>query len=207
MQDGEKPQPYRRELTQDDLLRARIPSRYWTVKLAGVQEQVRGIAEKYLKEIEQMHERGVGLLLWGANGVGKTSLSVVIGKEYRRRGQSLLFLESAELKGAIIHNEAFDEEQTLWERAKSVDVLLIDDLGKGVQDSTGFGARVLDELIRHRNANRRITFITTNMTLKVLEDELKASTMHSLKECIYPVRVSGEDLRDKLKQEIGSLLS
>ena len=206
MQDGEA-QTFRRELTQDDLVRARIPARYWTVNLAGVQEQVRGIADKYLKEIGQMHERGVGLLLWGPNGVGKTSLAVVLGKEYRRRGHSLLFLESAELKGAIIHNEAFDEDQTLWDRAKSVDVLLIDDLGKGVQDSTGFGARVLDELIRHRNSNKRVTFITTNMTLKVLEDELKASTMHSLKECIYPVRVSGEDLREKAKQEIGSLLS
>jgi DNA replication protein DnaC len=206
MQDGET-QPFRRELTQDDLVRARVPMRYWTVNLAGVQEQVRGIADKYLKEIAQMHERGVGLLLWGANGIGKTSLAVVLGKEYRRRGHSLMFLESAELKGAIIHNEAFDEEHTLWDRAKSVDVLLIDDLGKGVQDSTGFGARVLDELIRHRNANKRVTFITTNMTLKALEDELKASTMHSLKECIYPVRLLGEDLREKAKQEIGSLLS
>lgn len=206
MKDGEQPQ-FRRELTQDDLVRARIPVRYWKVNLGGVQEQVRGIADKYLKEIGQMHERGVGLLLWGANGIGKTSLAVVLGKEYRRRGHSLLFLESAELKGAIIHNEAFDEEHTLWDRAKSVDVLLIDDLGKGVQDSTGFGARVLDELIRHRNANKRVTFITTNMTLKLLEDELKSSTMHSLKECIYPVRLSGEDLREKAKQEIGSLLS
>lgn len=205
MQDGEQPQ-FRRELTQDDLVRARIPSRYWTVNLAGVQAQVREIADRYLKEIEQMHDKGVGLLLWGANGVGKTSLSVVIGKEYRRRGHSLMFLESAELKGAIIHNEAFDDEQTLWDRAKSVDVLIIDDLGKGVQDNTGFGARVLDELVRHRNANKRVTFITTNMTLKALEDDLKASTMHSLKECIYPVRVSGEDLRERAKQEIGSLL-
>jgi hypothetical protein len=123
MKDGEQPQ-FRRELTQDDLVRARIPVRYWKVNLGGVQEQVRGIADKYLKEIGQMHERGVGLLLWGANGIGKTSLAVVLGKEYRRRGHSLLFLESAELKGAIIHNEAFDEEHTLWDRAKSVDVLL-----------------------------------------------------------------------------------
>ena len=205
MQDGDA-QPFRRELTQDDLIRARVPRRYWTAKLMEVQEASREVADKYLREIAEMHGRGVGLLMWGPNGVGKTSLAVVIGKEYRRRGHSLLFLESAELKGAIIHNEAFDEEQTLWDRAKSVDVLLIDDLGKGVQDSTGFGARVLDELIRHRNANKRVTFITTNMTLKLLEDELKASTMHSLKECIFPVKIGGEDLREKAKNEIGTLL-
>ncbi len=172
----------------------------------GVQESVREVATKYLANIEEMLSKGVGLLLWGSNGIGKTSLSVVIGKEYRRRGQSLLFLEAAEIKGAVINSEMFDEEQTLWERAKTVEVLLIDDLGKGVQDSTGFGARVLDELIRHRNANKRVTFITTNMTLKAIEEELKSSTMHSLKECIYPMRISGEDLREAAKSEIGAIL-
>lgn len=197
---------YRRELTEDDLLRARIPRRYWEARLSDAQDTVQAIARRYIANFVTMHERGVGLLLWGANGVGKTSIAVVLGKEYRRRGHSLLFLEAAEIKGAVINSEMFDEEQTLWERAKSVDVLMIDDLGKGVQDSTGFGARVLDELIRHRNANKRVTFITTNMTLKLLEDELKASTMHSLKECIFPVKVSGEDLREKSKQEIDSLL-
>jgi len=197
---------YRRELTKDDLLRARVPKRYWTASMDGVQESVREVATKYLANIEEMLSKGVGLLLWGSNGIGKTSLSVVIGKEYRRRGQSLLFLEAAEIKGAVISSEMFDEEQTLWERAKTVEVLLIDDLGKGVQDSTGFGARVLDELIRHRNANKRVTFITTNMTLKAIEEELKSSTMHSLKECIYPMRISGEDLREAAKSEIGAIL-
>jgi DNA replication protein DnaC len=197
---------YRRELTKDDLLRARVPKRYWTASMDGVQESVREVATKYLANIDEMLSKGVGLLLWGSNGIGKTSLSVVIGKEYRRRGQSLLFLEAAEIKGAVINSEMFDEEQTLWERAKTVEVLLIDDLGKGVQDSTGFGARVLDELIRHRNANKRVTFITTNMTLKAIEEELKSSTMHSLKECIYPMRISGEDLREAAKSEIGAIL-
>jgi DNA replication protein DnaC len=101
----------------------------------------------------------------------------------------------------------FDEEQSVWDRAKSVDVLILDDLGKGVQDSTGFGARVVDDLIRHRNANRRITFITTNMTVKALEEELKPSTMHSLKECIYPVKLLGSDLREGSKEEIRDTLS
>jgi DNA replication protein DnaC len=193
-------------LTEDDLLRARIPKRYWEARLADAQETVQLIARRYIANFVVMRERGVGLLLWGPNGVGKTSIAVVLGKEYRRRGHSLLFLEAAEIKGAVINSEMFDDDQTLWERAKSVDVLMIDDLGKGVQDSTGFGARVLDELIRHRNANKRVTFISTNMTLKAIEDELKASTMHSLKECIFPVRVVGDDLREKSKAEIDSLL-
>jgi DNA replication protein DnaC len=198
---------FRRELTQDDLIRAKIPVRHWEASFSGVQESAREHAQKYLMGVESMAQRGIGLLLWGPNGIGKTSLSVVIGKELRRRGYSLLFLECSTIKSSVIQNEMFDEEQSVWDRAKSVDVLILDDLGKGVQDSTGFGARVVDDLIRHRNANRRITFITTNMTVKALEEELKPSTMHSLKECIYPVKLLGSDLREGSKEEIRDTLS
>jgi DNA replication protein DnaC len=111
------------------------------------------------------------------------------------------------LKSAVVSGEMFDDDQTLWDRAKSVQVLILDDLGKGVQDRTGFGMRVLDELIRHRNANQRVTFVTTNIPIRALHEELKESTMHSLKECIYPVKIDGEDMRDDARDEIGEMLS
>ncbi len=119
-----------------------------------------------------------------------------------------MFVECASLKSAVIEKTAFDENQSIWDRAKSVDVLVLDDLGKGVQDKTGFGARVLDDLIRHRNASQRITFITTNMTPgPQMAEDLKVSTLHSLKECIIPVRIDGPDRREDSKAEILGLLS
>ena len=192
-----------------------IPPRYWNVTWEEISNgDHREIVENYLRKLPDMFERGVGLLLWGANGCGKTSAAVIVGKEYRRRGQTVLFFEAAALKRAVIQREMFDEDQDVWERARDVDVLILDDLGKGVQDKTGFGARLLDELIRHRNAHERVTFITTNMSpfpqrdgeISQLEDELKISTLHSLKECIVPVCVDGPDLRDKTKDELRELL-
>lgn len=197
----------RRELNRDDMIRARIPRRHWQAKLDSAQPSVRDKIQKYIKNMATLESRGVGLLMWGPNGTGKTSATVVIGKEYRRRGRSLLFLECAELKSAVVSGEMFDDDQTLWERAKSVQVLILDDLGKGVQDRTGFGMRVIDELIRHRNANQRVTFVTTNIPIRALHEELKESTMHSLKECIHPVKIDGEDMRDDARNEIGEMLS
>jgi len=201
---------YRRELVQADLERMMIPSRYWNVKFAEISDEgnpsPRSIAHKYISKIDEMVSNGIGLLLWGANGRGKTGMAVCIAKELRRRGLSVLFFESASLKSAVIDKVAFDDEQSVWERAKNVDALVLDDLGKGVQDSTGFGARVIDELIRYRNARKMITFITTNMNTRQLGEELKISTMHSMKECLIPVSINGPDRRAANLEMISSIL-
>tara|TARA_B100001094_G_scaffold322338_1_gene371517 strand:- start:2299 stop:2814 length:516 start_codon:yes stop_codon:yes gene_type:complete len=157
---------------------------------------------EYVKKMDSMIKGGVGLLLWGPNGRGKTALAVGIGKEFRRRGCTVLFVECAAVKDIFISRAAFDEEEVMWNRAKRVDVLILDDLGKGVQDSKGFGARVIDQLIRHRTSNQRVTFITTNIDPPRLAGELKISTMHSLKESIVPVKIVGPDRREACKSKL-----
>jgi DNA replication protein DnaC len=204
----------RRSLTDEDLVRMCVPDRYWGVTFKGVSDgDHKEVAATYLAKIDEMVAEGVGLMLWGKNGCGKTGLLVVIGKEFRRRGYTVLFVEAANLKRAVIDNERFDADLTVFERARSVDVLLMDDLGKGVQDKTGFGARLIDELIRFRNARKKVTFITTNISpypdgeeKSQLETELKISTLHTLKECIVPVQVEGTDFREDAKSKLVDLL-
>lgn len=212
MSDGNS--SFRRELTTDDLERMRLPKRYWEARFDQISQtdgrkapSPQTLVRAYIDKMDEMWERGAGLFLWGPNGMGKTSASAVIGKEYRRRGRTVLFMACSEIKSAIIDKTAFDGDQRLWDRAKAVDVLLLDDLGKGVQDGTGFGLRALDELLRHRNAGKMVTFITTNMSPgKQLESELKTSTRHSLKECIVPVKFVGPDRREESKGELMDIL-
>lgn len=209
----------RRELTREDMERMRIPLRYWKVSYDGISAErsrvspsapsAQEFVRSYLERIDEMAADGVGLLLHGANGRGKTSIAVVIAKEFRRRGRRVLFIEAAALKQYVINKVYFDgdEGELYWDRAMSVDVLIIDDFGKGTQDKTGFGARLFDELIRHRNAEKLVTFLTTNMTPRPgapnsLGEELLESTLHSLKECVIPVEIIGEDRRDATLAEL-----
>ena len=201
---------YRRELTRADMERMRIPRRLWSARLDAISEAPWAVGEKsprelitcYLSKLEKMRARGLGMLLWGKNGTGKSAGAVVIAKEFRRRGYAVLFFEAASLKDAVINKLAFDEMETVWERARSVPVLILDDLGKGTQDGVGFGARLLDDLLRHRSANKLVTFITTNMNpRKTLKTELNESTMSTLKECMIPVQITGDDRRNEAQME------
>ena len=83
--------PFRRELNKDDLLRMKIPKRYWDMKFEYISDESvhndevdedlaspREVVKKYLAKLEDMRKNGVGLLLWGKNGTGKTAAAVVV---------------------------------------------------------------------------------------------------------------------------------
>jgi len=205
---------HRRALTGSDMRRMRIPKRYWSVTFDDISESVidgksaKDLARDYILSASENVANGVGLMLWGPNGTGKTSMAVVIAKELRRQFHAVLFVQASALRGSVISNEMFDDQETLWQRACSVAVLVIDDLGKGTQDKTGFGERMIDDLIRARNSNQLVTIITTNMSVKgennALSTSLKASTMHSLKEHVVPVRVAGGNKRVKARIQVES---
>jgi DNA replication protein DnaC len=208
----------RRSLTKDDLVRMRLPKRFWNVDCDGVSDykdekeprSARDMLTSYIQSMDEMKARGLGLLLWGGNGTGKSSFAAIIGKEFRRRFNTVLFIEAATLKGLVASNDYFDEDQSYWQRAKEVDVLILDDLGKGIQDSKNFGEQIVDELIRARNSNKLITIITTNVLLKgegeKLSALLKPSTIHALKEHVLPIYFRGVDRREKIALENRMLL-
>lgn len=198
---------YLKELSRSDMERMMIPMRYWDCSLdevtnvdSGVNSM--GLAKSYISNIHSFMKDGSGLLLWGKNGRGKTGMAVVLAKWARRCGYRVLFSECSDLKRSVIEKIRFDEEFTMWERARSVDLLIMDDLGKGTRDSTGFGLDLLDELIRHRSANRRALIITTNVDVNVMGAELKTSTLHLLKECTVPHKVIGCDRRELTQAEL-----
>lgn len=198
----------KKELQESDLHLMNLPRRFWDSSLKYVTEvnNTKGIIERYTRLLPQFVKAGVGLMLWGANGRGKTSIMAVIGKEAKRNGLSVFFYESASLKADVINKVMFSETSSVWDRAKNVDILLLDDLGKGVQDSTGFGARLIDELLRYRYSRMKVTIITTNMPPSSVKDELKISTIHTMKESIIPMSVEGVDFREAKKDKIVKML-
>jgi DNA replication protein DnaC len=162
-----------RALTQADLLMMRLPERFWNASIDKVPAgKSCFIVQQYLRKINEVMAKGIGLLLHGANGVGKTSAAAVIIKHARRHGHTALFMRAAELLKSDLHRTYFDpaRTQTIYQRACSVKVLVIDDLGKEHHPESGFMAGyatdLLEDIIRERSARLLSTIITTNMDPK-----------------------------------------
>jgi DNA replication protein DnaC len=189
----------------------RIPQKFWGVSFARVGmkggllvgEFLRKGVERFLRHIDSELNSGGGLILWGENGTGKTSAAIVIAKEARRRGAPALFVNAEDLRRASIEKELFHEEMTLMDRAREVDVLVIDDLGKDHRGQTGYSDTLFENLIRFRSANCRTTIVTTNLKLVRLRDRYGASMMSVMKETMTPVAAEGESLREDKRLAVG----
>lgn len=187
-----------RRLESSDLEAMRLPRRFWQSNFESIPNgSNKQAVARYLTSIREMRREGAGLLLWGSNGSGKTSIGSLIIKVARSHGFSALFINSASIKSIVVSKEMYDTESglTLWKRAQTVDFLLLDDLGKGSQDSQGFGERLIDDLIRSRYAEKRCTLITTNILKRDLLEFIKPSTLHILKGSSAQLKVDSHDFR------------
>lgn len=99
------------------------------------------------------------------------------------------------------------EDGLLIERARTVDFLLIDDLGKEFSGKSGFSDRVFENLFRERGSSRLTTWITTNMGPDGLAEHYKPSMMEVLKGLVYPMKVEGENHRDDEQEKLRSALA
>lgn len=200
-------------LTREHMELMQIPERFWSVTFDQIGNWPdREMFRKYLREIDSQLDRGDGLLLWGPNGHGKTSAAVIVAMEARRRGASVLFVQAEDLRVASIEGVMFSDEKTMMQRAREVDVLVIDDLGKEHSSrNSEYGERLFENLIRYRSSMRRTTVVTTNMApvgeKHSLEKAYLRSMVDVLREATYPLMVEDRNHRDIAASEMAERLA
>lgn len=164
-----------RELDEDDMVRMRVGRDFWNTQLALIPEDLphKNAVAEFILNLHLHTANGDSLVLCGDYGAGKTSCGVLILKECVTRGGRALMICAEEIQSAVIDNTVFDDDQTLWERMRMVDVLLIDDLRR--EHVKDFGRSVIESLIRRRSDNRLTTVVTTNATPSELSDKYEAA--------------------------------
>ena len=183
-------------------LTSSIPRRYRDVGLErfpikDFPQTVLRPLRKYVRELDENLASGRGLWLGGDLGTGKTSAAALIAKEAGVRGHTAAFHTAPELLSRIRGTFNEDSEHTyleLLEQLRSVDLLVIDDMG--TQQTKPWVLEQLYVIVNDRYLEERAIVMTTNLSEPELSQQVTPRVTSRLLEiCREPVSFSGPDYR------------
>jgi DNA replication protein DnaC len=177
---------------------ARIPPLYWEAELPES-----GAIAGYAVNIQENLKNGIGILLVGPNGVGKTYASVAIAKKALEFTARVLYIPAPDLVQAYIHEWMFDEDVTMAAAFRTRSLLVIDDVGQEYRGSgSGYSEQNLVNLIRYRITYRRATVLTTNMNPEQLRETYGNGFASLLQQGMVIVQMNGKDRRREGREEL-----
>ena len=196
--------PKPRSLSEETLGRMNIGRRFWSADMAQVEESsAKAIFRRYVTELSSNYDKGWGIFLYGANGVGKTHASGALRKEIQKRGYSTYCVLSDVLKVAYIDGQRFDRDNSVVQRVESVDFLLLEDLGKEYSGKgSGFAELCFENMLRKRSRECLPTIVTTNLSPKAFQERYKQSAASLAMECMVACEMKGQDRRKVLGQSM-----
>jgi DNA replication protein DnaC len=182
-----------------------LPENMWRSKVQFVSELVRPVVERFLQNIDLHVTHGHGLLVSGAPGIGKTGVAALVAKEARCRGYSAFFITVWDLREAVRSRIEFDEDMSVLERCREVDVLVLDGLRSDDAKDPFFGARAIEELVAGRGVRKKMTVVTTQMGKNLLWQEFR-SFMNSTRGTLAVFVMDGPDLRQNQEKALESVV-
>lgn len=164
-------------------------------------------ANQYMANIDTYIANGLGLVLHGAIGTGKTLIGVLILKGVLGDGYDGYFTTFADMV-TLLMSTWDDPEDKRWfvQRVKNAGVLLIDDLGREhqqrrntkdgmVEQVTATAMSTFESVVRHRVASARPTIITTNLDIEGVGTRYGTNVLSLLSERATTYKFTGADFR------------
>lgn len=155
----------------------------------------------YLDDAEDYVRAGMGLLLHGPVGTGKTLLGNLVLKELVKRDYTCFGTTFASTVEAFTAGWGNNKAEKDWFARKFMhsQVLLLDDLGKEFRSAAGLSPTTFDHIIRTRVQSARPTILTTNMSAQELQNGYGSAVLSMLVEQSVEVELTGEDFRPQRK--------
>lgn len=165
----------RRSLDPDDFRRMNLPPEFWRVSTDKVPEGAQEPVNNYLSQASTLVNEGVGFVLSGDAGVGKTSIAALLAAEARRLGFTAFFTTVSDLREMIRNRIAFDPTASVLERCRDVRLLILDNLRPEDAREHPFDAAALEGLLESRVQWNRATILTTRMKFEEFAKTYKSA--------------------------------
>jgi len=150
----------------------------------------------YLRGINVAYKKGIGLIVCGGTGSGKTVYGSLVFCKLMESGLAGIFCTEWTMRDRLISHEMWNEDQTFKERALEVSVLFLDRFFP-MKDNKSTG--VIFDFLMERELYRKINIITVQGPWSNLRAE-EASLFNSLG--IQVDLGSKQDLRAKRNREM-----
>ena len=173
-----------------------FPGRAWrfsTVEMTPALEKV----QSYCAHWEELSPDGIGLLLFGDVGTGKTYAAGCIANALIDQGHSVRFVS---LSDVVNRMQGFrgSERDDYLRKLMRPELLILDDLGS--ERTTSYGQEQVFTVLNKRRYTGKPMIVTTNLTPSLMNSttDLQAKRIYDrvLEVCV-PVIFRGENFRQK----------
>lgn len=165
----------------------------------GLEQAAVDVLHDYRRNALGYGQAGIGLVLIGTRGAGKTMGVNLLAKDLLRQGIDVAVVTFQEFVDAFVEGWARDAEgkaagQRFEARIRNAELLVLDDLGResGLQNHV---VSILDHTLRHRVAAQLPTMMTSNKTLAQMGQLYSSNAMSLIEECMIEHVFYGADYR------------
>ena len=172
-----------------------IPAAAWRFDNAPVMTKQLIKAKEYAEKWDDFSREGIGLLLFGNVGTGKSYAAGCIANALIDRMISVLYVDMTDVVNRMQGNFGADRDSYL-KRITRPDLLILDDLG--AERNTNYGKERVFDIVNRRLLSHKPMIITTNIALSVMQ---KATDLDDRRiydrvlEVGVPVLFDGENFR------------
>ncbi len=171
-----------------------IPAAGWRFDHAVVTPQL-AKAKEYAANWDSFKQDGIGLLLFGDVGTGKSYAAGCIANALIDRLESVLFVGMSDVVNRMQGNFGTDRDHYMKSLMRP-DLLILDDLG--AERNTSFGKERVFDVVDKRLLTGKPMIVTTNIPLSVMKQAADLDDRRifdRILEVCVPIRFDGENFR------------
>ena len=172
-----------------------MPAALWRFEAAAVTTPQLAKARGYAQNWDEFKKAGIGLLLFGNVGTGKSYAAGCIANALIDRLESVLFVGMSDVVNRMQGNFGADRDSYMTSLMRP-ELLILDDLG--AERNTSFGKERVFDVINRRRLTGKPMIITTNIPIVTMQKAAspdESRIYDRILEVCVPIRFDGENFR------------